>query len=139
MADMMSTLKGILGDDADEKIKNAMSMLSSSGLLQNTQNQTENTQVNQAVKSINKTSSDSANGSEGKNLQGTPNPMITPEGLQILGQLRSVVDQISNTNDSRSNLLRSLRPFMRVERQRSIDKAIRIMNIGRFSGLFGGR
>ena len=31
MADMMSTLRGILGEGADDKIKNAMNMLGYSG------------------------------------------------------------------------------------------------------------
>ena len=46
MADMMSTLKGFLGDNADEKIKGAMEMLKSSGMLdsgnENLGNQIEN-------------------------------------------------------------------------------------------------
>ena len=34
MSDMMSTLKGFLGDNADEKIGKAMEMLKSSGMLE---------------------------------------------------------------------------------------------------------
>ncbi len=129
MADLMSTLKGFLGDDADDKIRNAMSMLQSSGLLNNQDGVQENAPPEAASQAVTQNTA-------------SPNaslPSITPESLQLLGQLKGVVDQISNTNDSRSNLLRSLRPFMRAERQRSIDRAVRIINIGRFSGLFGGR
>lgn len=116
MADMMSTLRGILGDGADEKIKNAMSMLEGSGLVQKTEESQE----------------------EGVAVKNNNQPMpLTPESLEMISQLKSMVDRISTTNDSRSELLRSLRPFMRSERQRSIDKAIRLINIGRFSGIIG--
>ena len=37
MADMMSTLRGILGDDADGKIQNAMNILRNSGLMEQNQ------------------------------------------------------------------------------------------------------
>lgn len=112
MADMMSTLRGILGEGADEKIKNAMEMLSSSGI-----------------------SNEIAETKPEKTESGGIN--LTPESLEMISQIKGIFDRISTTNDSRSELLRSLRPFMRSERQKSIDKAIRIINIGRFSGIIG--
>lgn len=117
MSDMMSTLKGFLGDDAEDKIKNAMNMLSGSGIL------------------------DSGNSGSGEkeNLpqKSSNQPVLPPEGLEMIMQLKGMADKISTANDSRSNLLISLRPFMRSERQQSIDKMVRLINIGRFSGLFG--
>ena len=112
MADMMSTLKGFLGEDADEKIKKAMEMLSASG---------------------------NSKGEEMDTVQPTsitsPMSNLTPESIQLISQIKGIFDSISTTNDSRSELLMSLKPFVREERQRSIDKAIRLINIGRFSGI----
>ncbi len=139
MSDMMSTLRGFLGDGADDKIKTAMNMLSQSGLLQAGGQQSTN-QADKLAEAINndiKTDNSQKDIKRPHQSSNGISPVLTPEGLQFLGQIKSMVDQVSNTNDSRSNLLRSLRPFMRSERQRSIDKAIRIINIGRFSGLFG--
>lgn len=115
MADMMSTLKGFLGDDAEDKIKTAMNMLSAGG--------SSDTEPKDST----------TNNAKGQNNAGA----LTPEGLEMLMQLKGMADKISTSNDSRSNLLLSLKPFMRTERQRSIDKMVRIMNIGRISGLFG--
>ncbi|MBE7016092.1 MAG: hypothetical protein E7417_04635 [Ruminococcaceae bacterium] len=112
MADMMSTLRGILGDGADEKIKNAMDILSSGGI--------------SSEKTESKPDINSGNGIN-----------LTPESLEMISQIKGMFDRISTTNDSRSELLRSLRPFVRSERQKSIDKAIRLINIGRFSGIIG--
>lgn len=134
MADMMSTLKGFLGDDAEDKIKNAMNMLSQSGLLQNEQ---KNDRLQKAADALE--NSIETRAPERKNemsVNGGASGM-TPEGTEMLMQLKGMVDKISSTNDSRSNLLMSLRPFMRSERQQSIDRMIKVMNIGRFSGLFG--
>ena len=124
MADMMSTLKGFLGDNADEKIKGAMEMLKSSGMLDN-------------QGSVGEQIENSINVGEQKSQMPTNFPKITPEGLEMMGQLKNMFDQMTNSNDSRSNLLMSLKPFMRTERQRSIDRVTKLMNIARFSGLFG--
>ncbi len=129
MADMMSTLKGFLGDNADEKIKGAMEMLKSSGMLEGS----KSTDSNFAEKL-----EDSIDVSENKpeNKPQTGFPAITPEGLEMMGQIKNMFDQMTNSNDQRSNLLMSLKPFMRTERQRSIDRVTKLMNIARFSGLF---
>lgn len=124
MADMMSTLKGFLGDNADEKIKGAMEMLKSSGMLDSSGD-------------IGDKIENSIDTREPKNQVPTNFPKITPEGLEMMGQIKNMFDQMTNSNDQRSNLLMSLKPFMRKERQRSIDRVTKMMNIARFSGLFG--
>ena len=124
MADMMSTLKGFLGDNADEKIKGAMEMLKSSGMLDSSGNIGE--QIENSIEI-----------SEPKKPAQNNFPKITPEGLEMMGQIKNMFDQMTNSNDSRSNLLMSLKPFMRTERQRSIERVTKLMNIARFSGLFG--
>ena len=146
MADMMNTLRALLGDNADEKIQNAMNMLKSSGLVSEGQNVSSQSTMNNLAQQINndikvekkempsqKQQNNTNNNANFGNMQN----VLTPEGLEFLGQIRGMVNQMSNTNDNRSELLRSLRPFMRTPRQQTIDRAIRIMNIGRFSGLFG--
>lgn len=163
MTDMMSTLKTLLGDNADAKIQNAITALGNSGLLNQIQQssnnaapaspsgsaQTVGNSANPGNADSSANAAQSVSAATDKNIsvsnnvsaQGNENnggnTYLTPEGMQFVGQIRNMVEQMSNTNDSRSNLLRSLRPFMRTDRQRSIDRAIRLINIGRFSGLFG--
>ena len=131
MADMMSTLKGILGDDADGKIQNAMNILKNSGLID--QNGSKEADLSKVAKEVESEIETAPKKQSGANSQMT----LSPEGLEFISQIRSMVNRMTNTNDTRSDLLRSLRPFMRTERQQAIDKAIRIMNIGRFAGLLG--
>lgn len=95
MADAMETLKGILGDDAEDKIKNVMSSISGS----------------------------SAGGQD--------------NSLEYIMQMKDIISKlVNNRDDPRSNLLMSLRPYMRNERRQSIDRAVRLLNLTKLSGLF---
>ena len=123
MADMMSTLKGLLGDDADGKIQNAMELLKNGGLLDGEKKQDLSSVADKIENEIKVTPPQSAQ------------TALSPEGLEFISQIKSMVSRLSNTNDTRSELLKSLRPFMRAQRQQTIDRAVRILNIGRFAGL----
>ena len=92
MADAIDTLKNILGDDAEDKIKNVMSSLSSS----QTSLPTE----------------------------------MNNDGLEQIMQVKNIFDSISqNRNDPRTNLLLSLKPYMRGGRQKSIDSAVKPLGL----------
>lgn len=58
------------------------------------------------------------------------------EANPYLPQIKNIIGQMSLASDSRSKLLMSLRPYMRADRQKSIDNVIRILNLGKLSGLF---
>lgn len=111
----MDTLKGLLGDNADEKIKAALGALSSTG-------DTSESQQNNEAESIAVLS---------------PKPAFDPSTAESLMQIKNIVDNFANSgNDSRANLLMSLKPYMRSSRQSSIDTAIRLLNISKLSGIF---
>lgn len=100
MADAMDTLKNILGDDAEDKIKNVMSSLSSSN---------------------DDTAADS----------------FDADNLSQLMQLKDIMQSVtSNRNDPRTNLLLSLKPYMRSNRQRSIDSAVKMLGLTNLTKLF---
>lgn len=109
MADMMETLKELLGDNADEKLSSVLNMLSSG----------------------------SENGSSEKTSKpDTQTPAITPE---LLMQAQSIMQQLSSAeNDDRSNLLISLKPYMRESRKKTIDDAVKFLSAARITKLFQG-
>ncbi|MBE7044509.1 MAG: hypothetical protein E7397_03195 [Ruminococcaceae bacterium] len=107
--DMMSTLKGLLGENADEKIQSVLQGLQGSAPRETAEADTPNLPMASAP---------------------------SPEGLDFLMQMKGLVEQMGNANDSRSNLLLSLRPYMRTGRQKGIDNAVRLLNMARISGLF---
>lgn len=115
--DIMSTLKGILGDDAEEKIQSVLSSLNSSqgsaDALETFKADSDNLPQNPSTPSL-------------QNL----------EALQYIGKLQGIVSEMGRANDARSTLLMSLKPYMRDKRQKSIDNAIKLLNISKISGLF---
>lgn len=116
--DMMSTLKGLLGDNADEKIQSVLSALGNS-------------------RSASDSEPASTPAPQASDLSSSQtNQVFNPDALEYIGKLKNIVDDMGKANDSRSNLLLSLKPYMRSERQKSIDNAIRLLNISKFSGLF---
>lgn len=96
MADAMDTLKEILGDDAEDKIKGVMSSLSGSPI------------------------TDNASG----------------DVSDFSADIRGLMDKLSSPqSDPRANLLLSLRPYMSERRKKSIDGAVRLLNLSKLSGL----
>ena len=94
MADAMDALKNILGDDAEDKIKNVMSSLSTSS------------------------SEDSEEAS------------FNTDGLDQIMQIKNIMQSMATSkNDPRTNLLMSLKPYMRGNRQKSIDSAVRLLGL----------
>ena len=100
MADAMDTLKNILGDDAEDKIKNVMSSLSSSD-----------------------------NGEAAESFDA--------DNLSQLMQIKDIMQSVtSNRNDPRTNLFLSLKPYMRSNRQKSIDSAVKLLGLTNLTKLF---
>ena len=111
MADMMDTLKGLLGDNADEKINTIMSAL-------------------------NKSDDDGSDPPTTIESAPVSSSAISPE---LLIQAQGLLSQLTSAeNDTRANLLLSLKPYMRSSRQGSIDSALKMLNIARLSQLFKG-
>ena len=117
MADMIDTLKSILGDDAEGKIRSALGTLNS---MTDSSNDEKNEQEEALPAST------------------VPKPMPTAsvDGLGQIMKLKSLANDLSQPNDARSQLLMSLKPYMRSSRQKGIDDAIRLLNITKFSQLF---
>lgn len=108
----LDTLKGLLGDNADEKIKSVLSSLSQNG---------ESNENRPAT---------------GTEMTPAQPPLIDSTSIDSIVQIKNIVDNLtSNSNDSRSALLLSLKPYMRSSRQGSIDTAIKILNLSKLSGL----
>ena len=106
MADMIETLKNILGDDAENKLGSVMYALNS----------------------------DSAQGQHLPSEQSG-----TGINSDLLFQAQNFINQLSNAGgDTRANLRRSLKPYMRQSRRNSIDQAVKLLNLAQLSQLFKG-
>lgn len=98
MADISDTLKSILGDGGEDKLKGLISSLSGGG---------ENT-----------------GGGGGTGLG------VDADSMASLMQLRGIADSLAkNRSNPSTNLLLSLKPFMRDGRRKSIDSAVKLMGM----------
>lgn len=113
MSDMMDTLKGLLGDNADDKISGIMQILNPEG------------------------SQDVGNGSPNKTeIDTSDTPSITPEMLMMA---QSIMSRLSSSgDDDRTKLLMSLKPYMNSKRQSTIDSAVKMLKLSEMSELFKG-
>lgn len=110
MADMMDTLKGLLGDNADEKLSGIMSILN-------------------AEKPDNETEEFVPADEPSENPVG-----ITPE---MLSAAQALMSRMSSSGDSdRTRLLMSLKPYMSKSRRDSIDSAVKMLNMAEMSKFF---
>ena len=112
MNSALNAIKGLLGDNADEKIQSVMNSLSGGG-------NSDNTDMDLSDFS----------GGESPNI-------LNDDSMQYILRIKGIIDEMSNTNDPRSNLLLSLKPYMRDSRKHGIDNAIRLLSLTKFSGLF---
>lgn len=121
----MNTLKSLLGEDADQKISTVLSALQSSGTQQQTEKPPESIPPSAQPSPAPETA-----------LPKIGSGLLSDEGLQYLGKIKGIFDELGNADDKRSRLLMSLKPFMRPGRRASIDNTIKLLNISRMSGLF---
>ena len=100
-------LKGILGENADEKINTVLNSLAPA-----------------------------KNEAEEREIMTLP----TEDSINYLMQIKGIIDEMGNSeNDDRSRLLKSLKPFMRTNRQKTIDSAIRLLSLTKVAEKFGKR
>ena len=110
----MDTLKSLLGNDAEQKIQTVLSSLSGS----DSGNENKVAEQEQSETGLQNISPDSAS-------------------LDSILKIKGIIDELGSQNsDYRSNLLLSLKPFMRGKRQQSIDSAIKLLNLSKLATLF---
>ena len=74
-----------------------------------------------------------------KSLMGSlsdDNSEIADDGADYVNDMKSLIDRLgSSRSDPRANLLLSLRPYMRDERKKSIDGAVKLLNLSKLTEL----
>lgn len=108
MSDMLDTLKGLLGDNADEKLDGIMKIINPD--------------------------SDASPQGETPPPHNSDNQEISPEMLMLL---KSAMSKMKNGgDDDRTRLLNSLKPYMSDDRKATIDSAIRMLSLSQLGELF---
>ncbi len=56
--------------------------------------------------------------------------------MNTIMKMKSVMDKLNNSNDPRSNLLQSLKPYLREERKSKVDQYANLLNVAKIADLF---
>lgn len=100
-----------------EMVNNLMNMLN------NTSNNSNNSQDN------NYHSEDASN--QGQSTQNTSNI-----DFETILKMKSIIDKMNVKDDPRSNLLESLKPYLKESRRSKVDQYVQLMNISRVIEVF---
>ena len=84
-----------------------------------------NDYIDESIKSDNSNSCENNNDNSNNN---TSNNNINFD-INTLLKVKSIADKLTNTNNPRSSLLLSLKPFLSPEKQEKIDEYVKIINI----------
>ena len=117
LKDMMNKgeLNDVISQIPPEMIQNFSSMMSQN----NKQNASENT-------------SNTANNASNN----TNNFDFSQIDMNTILKMKSVMEKLNNSNDPRSNLLYSLKPYLREEKKGKIDQYANLLNVAKIADLF---
>ena len=112
-----------------EMIDNLMNMLKSGNL-------GNSSKANQDVNNVTDYSdANSSSGSKDSFSKDNVNPFSNLD-IETIMKIKSIMDAFNNQNDKDSNLLYSLKPYLRKSRQDKLDQYINILKVSQVSKLF---
>lgn len=120
LKDMMNKgeLNDVISQIPPEMIQNFSSMMNNNNTKQVNSSNSENIKANNTTKNSN-------NSFDFSNID-----------MNTILKMKSIMDKMNNSNDPRSNLLYSLKPYLREGRKEKIDQYANLLNIAKITELF---
>lgn len=120
LKDMMNKgeLNDVISQISPEMIQNFSSMMNNNNTKQVNSSNSENINANNTTKNSN-------NSFDFSNID-----------MNTILKMKSIMDKMNNSNDLRSNLLYSLKPYLREGRKEKIDQYANLLNIAKMTELF---
>ena len=127
MSDVFEKINNIAGQNniSPEMVNNLFSMFNNS----NNSSTHESSSNNSSDNSYNQDYSNSSN----KNTDSFGNSGIDFENIM---KMKTIIDKMNTKNDPRSNLLHSLKPYLKDSRKSKIDQYIQLMNMSKVIDVF---
>ena len=128
LKDMMNKgeLNDVISQIPPEMIQNFSSMMSSNSS-SNNKNENNNSNNN----NNNNNNINSANNNTSNN-----NFDFSNIDMNTILKMQSIMSKMNNSNDPRSNLLYSLKPYLREERKAKVDQYANLLNVAKIAELF---
>lgn len=118
MSDVFEKLNNIAGKNniSPDMVNNLFSMLNNSNSSGNTSN----------------SSSDSSSSNSSQNNESFANGI----DIETIMKMKNIIDKINVKDDPRSNLLQSLKPYLKESRKSKVDQYIQLMNMSKVMEFF---
>lgn len=122
MSDVFDKLNNFASQNniSPDMINNLMNMFNNSSNNGNSNSSNENTAKNSANSSNNQDNPFNSSGID----------------FETILRMKSVIDQINIKDDPRSNLLKSLKPYLKDSRKSKVDQYIQLMNMSKVMEMF---
>ena len=137
LKDMMNKgeLSDIISQIPPEMFQNFSNMMSSSNTneVSNSTNNGDTINSNNNITNKNKTYNTSTNNTPNKKNN---NFDFSKIDMNTVMKMTSVINKMNSTNDPRTNLLNSLKPYLREERKGKLDQYANFMNVAKLAELF---
>lgn len=127
LKDMMNKgeLNDVISQIPPEMIQNFSSMMSSNSS-GNNKNENNNSNDNNNNNNINNANNNTSNN----------NFDFSNIDMNTILKMQSIMSKMNNSNDPRSNLLYSLKPYLREERKAKVDQYANLLNVAKLAELF---
>ena len=87
--------------------------------------------VNNLMSIISNSSNNSGNEQGNSNSSSTSNNFQNDIDIDTILKMKTIIDKMNSKNDPRSNLLESLKPYLKESRRSKIDQYIQLMNMSK--------
>ena len=119
-------LNNILSQIPPDTLKN-FSMMMNGNAIQNKNEKADNTNTNNNNETMNNSSSNNSSNSSFDFSKIDMNTMM---------KMKSIIEKMNHTSDPRSNLLQSLKPYLRDEKKSKLDQYSNLLNMASLIELF---
>ena len=129
LKDMMNKgeLNNVISQIPPEMIQNFSSMMNNNN--QNNSNSFSNNHDNS-------NSNNFDNNSENSKHNSNNSFDFSNIDMNTIMKMKSIMDKMNNSNNASSNLLHSLKPYLRESRREKVDQYANLLNIAQITGLF---
>lgn len=127
MSDVFEKINNIAGQNniSPEMVNNLFNMFNNSNNVNNNQNSGSN-------------SSDDSPHQDYNNFTNNSENLFGNSGIdfETIMRMKSIIDKMNTKDDPRSNLLNSLKPYLKDSRKSKIDQYIQLMNMSKVIDVF---
>ena len=139
LKDMMykGDLSDVISQIPPEMLQNFSKMMTSNSNNENNSNaNNSNTPNNNDIFNANN-NSNTSNSNNNFNTSATNNNFdFSKIDMNTVMKMKSIMDKMNTSNDPRTNLLNSLKPYLREERKSKLDQYANLMNVAKIAELF---